>query len=754
MTLRIGSRVLRGLLRDATPAGARLSFGEPADAGDVLAAAVAAGTPVEIDFGGGRERKTGSLVWCGTSREGASIAGLELDRSESLALPAAPGEADPIEMARVRHRAPRGRGLSDRLGEFLLHSSTPDLPIDDVLRLLCEEAREITGAERVDFLALEGGRLVPRAEAGHWGSSGSRPETPDEPLVDIADLKEALREGRQLFTNDLERSRLAKHPWVRKFGVRAAMVLPIFGREVDFGILVFGHSQERFAFDAERQGEAEIFARQAALFLEKARVAQTLRESESRYRQLVEALPDAVAVHSEGRFVYLNAAALTLIGATRAEDVLGKPVLDFVHPDDREFANARIRAIAELGGRTALAAQRLVRADGGVVEAEVSGIATTYAGKPATLVVARNVSDRERASRYLAVQYEVTAILATAVSFEEAVPRALERILEGVGWPMVELWIEDSGALRRTAIGHDASVRDERLTDALQAEPGDAGRALAGRVRAGARPVWIRDLEQEPDLRGLAAAHAGLRSLLACPLAGAKDGAVLALYGRGVREAEEPLARMIETLGRQIGGFLDRLRAEQRLRESEEKFRRIFHEGVDGITLNLLREGTYLDVNREFLALTGYRRDEVVGRTPADLQIWVREEDVRSVVSEIRRNGFIRNLETEFRMKDGHTILGLYSAMHMEVSGRPCVLSFVRDVSDFRRAERELESSRQQLALSEKLSALGSLVSGVAHEIRTPTAYIANNLFLLRHRLEEAARSHPELESLLRDVGQ
>ncbi|MGH7859427.1 MAG: ATP-binding protein, partial [Candidatus Binatia bacterium] len=270
----------------------------------------------------------------------------------------------------------------------------------------------------------------------------------------------------------------------------------------------------------------------------------------------------------------------------------------------------------------------------------------------------------------------------------------------------------------------------------------------------GGRPVWIRDLQREEGLRPLAAARAGLGAAVACPVSSGSAAGVLALYSRDPEDPDEALVRMVETLGRQIGGFLERLRAEQRLRESEEKFRRIFHEGVDGITLNALEVGTYLDVNREFLALTGYRRDEVVGKTPADLRIWTRKQDLKTVLSEIGRKGFIRNLETEFRMKDGGTIHGLYSAMHMEVGGRPCVLSFVRDVGDFRRAERELEASRQQLALSEKLSALGSLVSGVAHEIRTPTAYIANNLFLLRHRLEESARSHPELEAVLRDVSQ
>lgn len=71
-----------------------------------------------------------------------------------------------------------------------------------------------------------------------------------------------------------------------------------------------------------------------------------------------------------------------------------------------------------------------------------------------------------------------------------------------------------------------------------------------------------------------------------------------------------------------------------------------------------------------------------------------------------------------------------------------------------RQAEQELEAARQQVAMSEKLSTLGTLVSGVAHEIRTPLTYVTNNLFLVRQRLDQAARAQPELRELVDEVVQ
>jgi FixJ family two-component response regulator len=69
-----------------------------------------------------------------------------------------------------------------------------------------------------------------------------------------------------------------------------------------------------------------------------------------------------------------------------------------------------------------------------------------------------------------------------------------------------------------------------------------------------------------------------------------------------------------------------------------------------------------------------------------------------------------------------------------------------------RRAEQELEAARHQVAMSEKLSTLGRLVSGVAHEIRIPLTYVTNNLYLVRQRLEQAARARPELRELVDEI--
>lgn len=125
--------------------------------------------------------------------------------------------------------------------------------------------------------------------------------------------------------------------------------------------------------------------------------AAALRESEERYRSLVEVAPSTIGVHREGRWVYLNPAGLQLLGAAAPSDVIGRPLMDFVHPDDRAAIGARIRQVEEDDRPTPLQEFRMIRVDGLVVKVEASGISTSFEGQAATLVMIKNITERQRA---------------------------------------------------------------------------------------------------------------------------------------------------------------------------------------------------------------------------------------------------------------------------------------------------------------------------------------------------------------------
>lgn len=127
---------------------------------------------------------------------------------------------------------------------------------------------------------------------------------------------------------------------------------------------------------------------------------ELLRESEERYRRLAELSPDAIAVQSEGTVAYVNAAGLKLLGVTCLEEVLGRPVLDFIHPDFHETARARMQQIEE-GWPAAPMEQRWVRPDGRIVDVEVASAPITYQGRSSSQIVVRDVTGRKRMEREL-----------------------------------------------------------------------------------------------------------------------------------------------------------------------------------------------------------------------------------------------------------------------------------------------------------------------------------------------------------------
>ena len=140
-----------------------------------------------------------------------------------------------------------------------------------------------------------------------------------------------------------------------------------------------------------------------------------LTESEERYRKLVEFSPEAVVVHSEGKMLYVNSSGLKMFGVNQPEKIIGKMVLDFVHPDYRELSLTRVQKIAETGDQTEWTEQKLLRADGQVMDAETKGTPFVYQGHPAVLTIVRDVTDRKKTQGML-LRYERLAAVGNVIA--------------------------------------------------------------------------------------------------------------------------------------------------------------------------------------------------------------------------------------------------------------------------------------------------------------------------------------------------
>jgi len=126
-----------------------------------------------------------------------------------------------------------------------------------------------------------------------------------------------------------------------------------------------------------------------------------LKESEERYRSLVDLSPDAIAVQSQGQFLFVNPTAVRLFGANHYRALMGKAVADVIHPDYRELVSERICQVNTPGTQTALQAIKIVRLDGRVVDVEASGVGINYQGQPAVQVMMRDITARKEMAKSL-----------------------------------------------------------------------------------------------------------------------------------------------------------------------------------------------------------------------------------------------------------------------------------------------------------------------------------------------------------------
>ena len=129
--------------------------------------------------------------------------------------------------------------------------------------------------------------------------------------------------------------------------------------------------------------------------------ATALHESEQRYRSLIEWSPDAISVHRDGKLIYVNPAAIQLLGARSAQDLIGKSLLDLLHPDFHQIVLARARQVSSQVVDSPMLEEKFLKLDGTAVDVEVRSTAIVYDGAPAIHTVARDITERKQAEAVL-----------------------------------------------------------------------------------------------------------------------------------------------------------------------------------------------------------------------------------------------------------------------------------------------------------------------------------------------------------------
>jgi diguanylate cyclase (GGDEF)-like protein/PAS domain S-box-containing protein len=336
----------------------------------------------------------------------------------------------------------------------------------------------------------------------------------------------------------------------------------------------------------------------------------------AQFAAIVESSDDAIISRDMDRKVLTwNAAAERMFGYTAIE-VVGQPS-SLIVPPDREAEVAPKRVLLSRGQSVPPYDTVRLAKDGRRINVSVTQSPIKDAGGRiiGVSLVFRDITERIQAARRRAMEHAVTQVLAESASVDEAMPLILQTICQGLKWACGAYWKWDattellhcsqSWHVDAEGVAEFIAATKERPNEAPAwhgAAPGTDTGGVVRRVWFSGAPAWFRDVMQQPDFRrGPTAAKAGLHSAFGFPiLSGAQPLGVMEFYSYEIRQPDEALLQMVRAIGSQIGQFLQRKNAEDKLAQLAQfdtvtglPNRYLFHDRL-GLMLTQARRNNWL----------------------------------------------------------------------------------------------------------------------------------------------------------------
>ncbi|KAF0125422.1 MAG: multi-sensor hybrid histidine kinase [Elusimicrobia bacterium] len=280
-----------------------------------------------------------------------------------------------------------------------------------------------------------------------------------------------------------------------------------------------------------------------------------------------------------------------------------------------------------------------------------------------------------------------------------------------------------------TGLGYLILDNDGLVVDANQEYVRQSGHSTLGEILGRTVVEWTTDFNKQANAEAVAKCvrDGFIRDLTA--YYEDKKGAVTPIEVNATVVGEGD-SRRILSLCRDI---TDRVKEQEALKRSEEKFSLVFRSSPYGQIITRVPDGLILDVNEALTAMSGYSREEMIGRTTTELRVWENEPFREKLLNGISGKGRARNLRFNFRIKNGESLPADYSGAVINIGGETHIISTIIDLSDKQRAEAALLEAQ-------RLESLSMIAGGLAHDFNNMLACIMGNLSLLEMDLMDSKK--------------
>ncbi|VTR93898.1 multi-sensor hybrid histidine kinase : Multi-sensor hybrid histidine kinase OS=Chthoniobacter flavus Ellin428 GN=CfE428DRAFT_3487 PE=4 SV=1: PAS_4: PAS_8: GAF_2: PAS_4: PAS_4: HisKA: HATPase_c: Response_reg [Gemmata massiliana] len=437
------------------------------------------------------------------------------------------------------------------------------------------------------------------------------------------------------------------------------------------------------------------------------RAEAELRDSEQRYRALVELAPESIIIVCDGRIVFANPATARMMKAPSTDALIGLEINSRLHPDEVAESVTRQALILRDGVTMGPREVRIRRLDGVVIDVETCAGPCVVNGVTGMQILSRDITERKRATALLAHQNRVLERIASGAPLPvvlDEIVRIVEDQLPGVACSVLLLDRDGVhlrlGSAPNLPADYNAGVNGFAIGPSV----GSCGTAAFSR-----KPVFVNDIATDPlwaDYKHLALGH-GLRACWSVPIFAAPRGpaprtvlGTFAVYAREPSAPDPRFAELIERAEHLASIAIESDRAVRDLRESEDRFTR-FMAHLPGLAWIKDADGRYVYANSTIGHLFGVAPADLCGRTDRDVAPARAAEQFQRNDQRVLASGAGLQVVETLTAPDGAEVTFLSGKFPIPgPDGRPALVGGVAiDITEHQRAERALREREEQLRL-------------------------------------------------------